>query len=196
MTGRNAGYARVEDDRFVEWARRIQRSDAGAFRELFESIHVHLIRFAWRYTFDEETARDLVQDALLKIWQMRSTLDEHRSLRALLYVMVRNSALNHRRAHRELRHPQSVDSRWEPEGDVSLEEDADARMLAQRLDGWIDQLPDRRREAFVLSRFHGMTHEEIASLMGLTSRTVNTHIVLALKDLRGRLEVLELHERT
>lgn len=186
----------ASDVRFVDWARRIRNSDASAFRELFEAVHVDLLRFAWRYTFDEEVARDLVQDALLKVWHVRGSLDENRSLRALLYVMVRNSALNYRRSRRDIERSREMGGQWEPEEDDRLDEKTDARMLELHLRAWIERLPDRRREAFVLSRFHGMTHEEIATLMRLTPRTVNTHIVLALKDLRARLAALELHDRS
>ena len=43
----------------------------------------------------------------------------------------------------------------------------------------------------MLSRYEGLSHSEIAQVMGLTPRTVNTHIVLALKDLRKRLGALQ-----
>ena len=52
---------------------------------------------------------------------------------------------------------------------------------------WIDELPPRRREAFRLSRFDGLSHDEIARVMALTPKTVNNHIVLALQTLRERL---------
>ena len=64
-------------------------------------------------------------------------------------------------------------------------------MLDERLRMFIEQMPDRRREAFMLSRYEGLSHEEIAQVMKLTPRTVNTHIVLALKDLRNRLGALQ-----
>ncbi|MDX1531391.1 MAG: sigma factor-like helix-turn-helix DNA-binding protein, partial [Rhodothermales bacterium] len=49
--------------------------------------------------------------------------------------------------------------------------------------------------AFTLSRFHGLSHAEIAEVMGLSVRTVDTHIVHALRDLRLRLDALNaLHQ--
>lgn len=193
MSGRREVRADDSDGRFVDWSRRIRLSDPAAYRALFDALNADLIRFAWRFTFDEESARDVVQDVFLKVWQVRETLDENRSLRALLYTMVRNRALNHRRSRREEEHAPDATGVWEPEGETDLAGETEAGLLEKRIKGWIDQLPDRRREAFVLSRYHGMSHEEIASLMGLTPRTVNTHIVLALKDLRSKLETLEPH---
>lgn len=196
MKGRAAGEHTAPDhEAFADWARRLRRSDAGAFRSLFEATNTTLLRFAWRYTFDEEAARDVVQDVFLKLWQVRETLDDRKSLRSLLYTMVRNRSLNHRRARRDEDRPLGASASWEPEDPERLDERADARLLEKRLRLWIEELPERRREAFILSRYHGMTHEEIAALMGLTPRTVNTHIVLALKDLRGKLEALEPQRR-
>jgi DNA-directed RNA polymerase specialized sigma24 family protein len=51
---------------------------------------------------------------------------------------------------------------------------------------WINELSDRRREAFELSRFEGLDHNEIADVMNLSVKTVNNHIVDALSHLRMR----------
>jgi RNA polymerase sigma-70 factor (ECF subfamily) len=67
----------------------------------------------------------------------------------------------------------------------------DATALARRLHAWIDALPAQQREALVLSRFHALSHQEIAATMGLSPRTVNNHIVRALKRLQRRLDAFE-----
>jgi RNA polymerase sigma-70 factor (ECF subfamily) len=177
------------EDSFIRWSERLQSSDQRAFSELFEAMHVVLLRYAWRYTGEQEAARDIVQDAFLKLWQIRTNVDPKRSLKALLYTMVRNLALNHKRA---AQHTNGVLPEHElfdqaPAADQQFE----ALMLGERLRQFIEQMPDRRREAFMLSRYEGLSHEEIAQVMNLTPRTVNTHIVLALKDLRNRLGALQ-----
>ncbi len=177
------------DDSFIRWSERLQSSDQRAYSELFEAMHVVLLRYAWRFTGDQEAARDIVQDAFLKLWQIRADVDPKRSLKALLYTMVRNLALNYKRAaqHTSGVFPEHDLHDRAPTADQQLE----ASILGDRLRLYIDQMPERRREAFMLSRFEGLSHEEIAQVMNLTPRTVNTHIVLALKDLRKRLGVLQ-----
>lgn len=174
---------------FARLSRRLQSSDQRAFSELFQAMHVALLRYAWRFTSDEEAARDVVQDAFLKVWQIREEIDPQKSLKALLYTIVRNLSLNH---NRSAQHTTSM----LPDHDLhdhapGVDHELDAEMLSERLRTFIRQMPERRREAFTLSRFEGLSHEEIAQVMGLTPRTVNTHIVLALKDLRKRLGELE-----
>ncbi|MBT6597860.1 MAG: sigma-70 family RNA polymerase sigma factor, partial [Bacteroidetes Order II. Incertae sedis bacterium] len=68
------------------------------------------------------------------------------------------------------------------------DERLDAERLEQKLREWIEEMPSRRREAFMLSRFEGLSHEEIAALMNLAPKTVNNHIVLALQHIRSKLD--------
>ena len=179
----------TQEHDFVYWSRRIQSSDQRAFSELFEAMHPVLLRYAWRFANNNETAQDIVQDAFLKLWQIRVTVDPKRSLKALLYTMVRNLALNHiRNAHHEAG---TLPEQGPLDDSPAPDELMDAAMLDVRLARYIRELPERRREAFMLSRFEGLSHGEIAQVMKLTPRTVNTHIVLALRDLRHRLHMLQ-----
>ena len=173
------------DDSFTQWSERLQSSDQRAFSELFEAMHTALLRYAWRFTGDQEAAQDVVQDAFLKVWQIRQDIDPDRSLKALLYTIVRNLSLNHNRA---AQHTNGVFPEYDLHDHApSADQHLDASMLDKRLRRFIDQMPERRREAFMLSRYEGLSHDEIAQVMDLTPRTVNTHIVLALKDLRKHL---------
>ncbi len=176
---------------FARWSLRLRASDTGAFTEVFQATHAPLLRYAWRFMGSEDAAQDVVQDVFLKLWQVRETLDAERSLKALLYRMVRNVALNYNRAaqHYESSAPEA--DQWNDEDEPASDQRVEAALLAERLQAWVAEMPERRREAFMLSRFHGFSHEEIAQIMDLTPRTVNTHIVLALKHLRERLGALE-----
>lgn len=174
----------------MDLCRRLRASDRDAYASVFRALHVELLRYAWRFTRDEHAARDVVQDVFLKLWRVRETLTPERSLKALLYTMTRNLALNHNRARQSHAEPTEDTSAWAGERPDEAES-LDAALLDAHLQIWIAALPDRRREAFLLSRYQGLSHAEIAHVMGLTPRTVNTHIVLALKDLRARLSALE-----
>lgn len=181
----------ISSDKFREWSTGLQRSDRGAYAELFQATHEALLRYAWRFTRNEESAYDILQDVYLKVWQMRERIDPERSLKALLYQMVRNNALNHERA-KKLHATDSLDEALhEPSNEIQTEQHLDAKQLEARLTRWIAELPERRREAFTLSRYEGLSHDEIARVMGLTPKTVNNHIVLALQHLRARLREYE-----
>lgn len=181
----------IPDDRFEAWSRRLRRSERLAFTEIFQAMHDPLYRYAWYVLRDEEAAYDVLQDVFLKLWQVRDRLDPALSLKALLYQMVRNTALNHVRSARRHAAESLDDMLYEPSTIPDPEATLDLTALAEQVQAWIEELPERRREAFLLSRYQGLSHHEIADIMQLTPKTVNNHIVLALQHLRSRLAVYQ-----
>lgn len=181
----------ISEEKFTAWARGLQDSDRAVFSELFSSTYDGLFGFARYIVREPSAAHDILQDVYLKLWNVREDVDPERSLKALMYQMVRNYALNHER-QRKTRTAQSLDDGpGVPALAASVENEMEAKALDERIARWVAQLPGRRREAFVLSRYEGLSHDEIARIMDLTPRTVNNHIVLALQDLRGRLHEYE-----
>ncbi len=183
-------------DLVVVWTRRIRAGDRSAFESLFRAIHPGLHRFALSLARDEQIAADLVQDAFVRLWQNRESLDEARSVKSLLFTTVRNLSLNSIRdanTRRELleRGPVPLPSRQDAETRVRENE------FRTRLEGWIDALSPRQQEAIRLTRFEGLDHGEAAEVMGCSPRTVNNHLVAALRALRDRVaqDEPELMER-
>jgi RNA polymerase sigma-70 factor, ECF subfamily len=170
----------------LDVAARIRASDHNAYAELFRSTHEPLIRYVYRLTGSEARALDVVQDVFLKLWEHRHQLVIHVSLRAFLYTMARNRALNMLRD--ESRVGGMPDESYEPAGEESDSPEAvyEIRELDQWFRRWIREMPPRRAEAFALSRFHELSNQEIGSIMGLSKRTVDTHIVHALRFLKQR----------
>ena len=174
-----------------ELAERLRHSDHEAFEAIFRQMNEPLLRFAYRFVRDKTKALDVLQDVFLKLWEKRETLEIKVSLSALLYTMARNRALNVNRQSARFKNdgelPQpNFSTRNELMGDTAL----NAQQLDAFFKAWIAELPPRRAEAFVLSRFHDLSHREISCIMGLSKRTVDTHIVHALKYLRTRYEAL------
>ena len=79
-----------------------------------------------------------------------------------------------------------VEEKLQPAEEVDSRENISE--LSEKFGEWIEQLPERQQEAFELSRFEGLNHEEIASVMDVSPKTVNNHIVAALKQLRSLYE--------
>ena len=180
----------IPAEQFRRWSLGLQRSDHEAYAALFKATYDALFRYAWTFTRNEEAAYDVLQDVYLKLWQVRTRVDPARSLRALLYRMVRNYALNQQRGARRHRLDPLEAALYEPASET-FESALYARDLGRQIRVWVDEMPERRREAFTLSRYEGLTHDEIARVMGLTPKTVNNHVVLALQHLRARLRTYE-----
>ena len=179
----------ISPEQFATWSKRLKASDREACGELFRATYPGLHRYAWGLVGDEAAAHDVVQEAFLRLWNRRDALDPASSLKGLLFAAVRNLALNQiRDASRRQALLANVDA---PTSQASPEEAATASLLHERMRAWVEELPARRREAFELSRFDGLSHGEIAGVLGLTPKTVENHIRLALQHLRGRLRELE-----
>lgn len=183
-----------DSELFADWARRLAANDATALRALFDALYEPLWRSVMRLVGDDAIARDLAQDAFVRIWDRRTTLDPSLSLKALLYRTVRNLALNQLRDEQTRRHlladPESANVSARPRDPATADMQLEANELAERLNQFIAELPPRQREALRLSRFDGLSHQEIADVMGCAPRTVNNHLVRALEQLRSRLTTL------
>ena len=169
-------------DDLAALAARVRDGDRAAFEAVFRRLHGPLVRYARTLG---EGAEDAVQDAFLAVWHRRATLDPSRSLQSLLYTAVRNALLNRRRdaARRDELH-ETMDA---PDAPPTPDAEAAAALLGERLRGWLDELPERQREAFGLSRFDGLSYAEIAHVMACSVKTVENHVGRALTALRDRL---------
>jgi len=176
---------RPTDDQFTIWAKKIRRSNQKAFDELFRSFYPVLVRFAVRYLRDKTAAKDVVQDCFVTLWKKRGRIDPEKSLKSYLFTMVRNRSLNdiRDRSATEVDH-EFASSQPVVEPAVQDEPDGQPEKLRKKFENWINELPERQREAFQLSRFEGLDHQEIARVMELSPKTVNNHIVAALGTLK------------
>ncbi len=179
---------------FEEYCRRLNASDRQAFGDLFRLLREELIRYVRRIVKDDALAHDLIQDVFLSLWGLRETLDPERSLKAYIYQMAKNRAIRHlrdERIHDEKHKIIKDQSKDQTPRQTSPDANVDAGSLSAKLKTWINELPDRQKEAIMLSRFQGLSHKEIADIMAISPRTVNNHIMRALGHLQSRIEAFE-----
>jgi RNA polymerase sigma-70 factor (ECF subfamily) len=173
------------------WIERISADDESAFAELFRAYNRELFRFAVRMTGSPDEAEDAVQAVFVALWQDRATRVVRGGLRVYLFAAVRNRILQdlrHRRVRRRLRADVlafTTGHRSEPfqSPDLSVQR----AEFGAALDAAIAALPPRCREAFVLTREHGMSYAEAAATMGISPHTVMVQIGRALAALRKSL---------
>ena len=159
--------------------------DPSALESVTTKYWKRAVAYAWRLTDDRDVAEDVSQLTFVRLWEGRSRLDPRGSLEPLIFRMVRNASLDYaRRRSVRARHAKA-----HPEGG-SVRTPADmleADELRLAVNHAINELPTVRREVFLLARHSGLTHREIADLLGLAPQTVANHLHLALNDLRARL---------
>lgn len=166
---------------------RIQAGDRQAMDEVIRRFWEPLVSYASELVDGRDTGEDVVQEVLVRLWQRRKSWTPTDRLQAFLYRATRNEALNRRRGRgRALRllDRLPVLRRTAP----SPEEVTDERQLARTVQEAIGRLSPRRREIFILSRFHGQTYREIAEVMGIATQTVANQMNAAVRQLRKELQ--------
>jgi RNA polymerase sigma-70 factor (ECF subfamily) len=169
------------------WVERIRDGDQESFGTLYRALYPSLCNLVARRVSCPEIAAELVQDVFLRVWERRETLDPEQSITRYLYRAARNQALNH------LKH-QNIVSRAHGILVLSLrpaqpaaEDGVRYDEIATAAQDAIDHLPDRCGEIFLLSRQGERSYADIARLLGISIKTVETQMGRALKTLRAAL---------
>jgi RNA polymerase sigma-70 factor (ECF subfamily) len=174
------------------WAERLRAGDGAAFDELAEQHGQRLRAVARHVVGCSETAAEVVQDVLFRLWKDRESLVIREHVGGYLARAVRNRALDQVKRQR-------VESRWREQELLEVERDHVARLThgahdGSQVDGWdravreaLDQLPARRREAVLLRWRDGLSYDEIARRLEISVKTVENQIGRALKTLRETL---------
>ena len=159
----------------------LRKSSTAAYKQLFLGYFSIIRRFLLRMLGDDEQAKDIAQNIFLKVWLNRESLDESRSIKSYLYVLAKNEALNHIKRNSRVTHLDGVTDASDDNGpQLTAEFNETSRIIRQR----VENMPDRRREVFRLSRMEHLSNKEISEMLNLSVRTVEKHIELALKDIR------------
>lgn len=168
---------------------RLKGGDKESFRAIFEEHAPVFLSFARRLLRDADVAEDVVQNVFMRLWIVRERIDENRSLRNYLLVAVRNEVYCYlRMAFQARREPRAAIG--EPEDSApGQDSELSARELRQVVEQVVERMPSRRREIFALSRTQHLSNAEIAQRLGLSVRTVEKHIELALQEIRSALHV-------
>ena len=168
---------------------RLRAGDRAAFEQIFREHFDGLAGFAYRLTRSRAIAEELIQDLFLEIWMRHERLIITETLRTYLFRAARNRAFNHLR-RQKLERLWRLEQREIPEAE-SGEDEHSADELTAAIRAAIATLPNRCREIFLLSREQHMTYAEIAKVLGISVKTVETQMGRALKALRSRLDVGE-----
>ena len=158
-----------------------------AYRQLFDQYYQKLVVFAYKYLDDLESARDIVQEFYLYLYESRQSISIQTSLKSYLYSAVKNRCLNQvkheqvKEKHRNMRRSEANVS------DPDLEEIMDAVELEARVYEIVSKLPEKCRQIYIMSRVDGKRNREIADELNLSIRTVETQISKALKSLKDSL---------
>ena len=174
-----------------EQVARIRAGDVGAFESLFKNYYLELRGFVESYV-DRSTSEEVIQELFLALWRRREAWAPAGGVRAYLFAAARNQALN---AIRQRRNSSRVVDECVADGSIPGANQSE-RTPAQQLStseiesacrSAIHELPESNRLVMMLRWEYGMSHAEIAFVLGTSIKGVEAELGRGLKTLATRL---------
>lgn len=162
----------------------IRNDDGSAFDELFNRYWVRMYKIAFRQLNDEESSLEIVHDVFLSLWNRRKELEINKFSNFLLTAMRYQLYSRSKTAKLSLVYKADIiESEHLSEsntGEIRLQDFE----LRNELDKYLNQLPERCHEIFNLSRIEHLSNQDIADRLGISKKTVENQLTIALKHLR------------
>ncbi len=176
-----------------ETIRKLNKGDVNAFKLLYTTYYVYLCAVSTKYVYDYESAKEIVNDVFLNVWNKRETL-EH-PIKTYLVRSVQNRSLNYLRNQQsdavslsELDeyilafHEEQINL-----GDQPLEY-IENKEFDKLLEDAITSLPEKCRLIFTEYIYNHKTYDEIAQLYNLSTSTIRVQVKIALAKLKETLK--------
>src|SRR5690554_3657229 len=165
---------------------RLRDGHTKAFDELYYRYAPRLMTFARTFFANQAGAEEAVQEIFIRVWEKRATLDIAKDFKPYLYQAVKYYIYNYIRDKK-----QACTFEEAPEeyftNEANQHDELVYRELEEKAYGLIHSLPKTQQQVFRLNKLEGMSSGEIAEKMNLSKRTVEHHIYLATKSIKGEL---------
>lgn len=161
-----------------------------AFDALFVEYYPKVLQFVMCFCHDKSEAENIVQELFMELWIKRERFIKIENLDNYLFISARNSAI-----HCVKQSLVYCDDKLACDiqgNDVTGEMKLCYNELYDFIMSEIGSMPEQRRRVFVMSRVDGLNNSEIAQRLGISKRTVETHISLALEQLKKLLPIIGL----
>ncbi|MDQ1085469.1 MULTISPECIES: RNA polymerase sigma-70 factor [unclassified Siphonobacter] len=172
----------ADSEQFIRQA--FAQDSRKGYELLYRRYYKVLCSHAVRYVYGREVAEDLVSEVFLSLWRNQSFMTITSSYRAYLFSAVRKRAYSHvqeefgRRGISLEQPEETLPTQDDPQHILQYTE------LLNQLENGIRSLPPQCQRVFLLSRFEGKKHREIADELNINQKTVEAHLHKALEHLR------------
>ena len=151
------------------------------FEFYFRKLYLPLGMYALRIVDDAVLAEDLVADSFSKVWQKIREGLEVDNFKSYMYQTVKNECLSYLRTKKDIIGLENI---MEVNPETIDTSERDAKIWKE-----IEDLPEKCRQVFLLSKRDGLSNEEIAEEMGISIKTVKNQMTKAFSRLREALSI-------
>lgn len=170
--------------------------DTTALASIVEKYGKLVYRLAIQITKNHEDANDVMQETFLKVYESIDSFRKESAFETWLYRIIVNQALNlvkrrERRRESSLSYESEIVHRFNLHGNNDYRESPHADVEKKELQRWVtqavDSLPTKHRTVVILHEFEGLTHPQIATILGCSEGTVRSRLHYARRKLRDLL---------
>jgi RNA polymerase sigma-70 factor (family 1) len=174
----------TDDDLYM----RLRCGDEKAFGEIYTRYADRLYAHIYSRFRSHDISFEIVQEIFVSLWMRRAEIGVHTSLSGYLFTAVRNQ-MSKRIRHSKIRETyfQEFKKFLLTESNNSNEETVYLHELEDAVERSLKELPERCAEIFRLSRQNHLSIREIAERLGISHKTVENQLTIALKHLRVSL---------
>ncbi|SFW28725.1 RNA polymerase sigma factor [Cellulophaga fucicola] len=164
----------------------LKKGNEKALSYLMDTYHQPLCLYVYSLSNDSDSAKDIVQNIFIRLWEKRNKTDGIISIKRFLYKCCYNEFINQYRKDKkilafEVEHVNALEELIKDENEALL------KRQIELLKKEIQNLPPRCKKTFLLSKEDGLSNMEIAHKMDVTIKTVEGQITKAFKILRSKL---------
>ncbi len=143
-----------------------------------------------QYVKNEEDASEIVNDAFIALWEKRDQLALDDSIKSYLYTVVKNKSINFLKKKRMVFEQSDVFISI-PNNNANILQLMEGKEMEQLIFKTIDKLPRKCKQIFILSRKEQLSNKEIGLIMGITPKTVENQITIAIKTIKQSIQKQE-----
>jgi len=159
------------------------------FKRAFDQLYNPLCNFSASIINDEAGAEDVVQEVFVNLWNKRNEINIAGDFKSYVFQAVKNKSLEVlRKKKSDLNHMELAVNVVYVERDTPIEREMQNYLLKEKLYNSLRQLPPKCREIFEMSKLEGLTYVEIAKVLKISPKTVETQMSRAFKFLRETLK--------
>jgi RNA polymerase sigma-70 factor (ECF subfamily) len=162
----------------------LKKNNISAFNTLYSNFSKPLYIYLLQKLKDPELCNDVLQDIFVNIWEKRESLNIDTSLKAYLYQAARYKIIDIYRTDVKYQRYLADLAGYMMVDPSSITDRIDNRKKLKEIETAVNNMPERMREIFILSRFEHQSTRDIATKTNLSPQTVKNQISKALRLLR------------
>lgn len=182
----------TNEERLVD---EVLRGNHSSFELLLRPYRQGLLTMTYRMTGNYEEAREICQEALIKIYRYLHRFKKEHKFKSWIYTITLTSAYDHLRKRRKYEDIVEKQKNVIPDSSFDPEKRLLEKEIKKKIETCLQDLSPKEKAIFQLRDGEGFSIEETAEILGCSSWSVRTHLCRARQKIRSRFEKIYFQKR-